>query len=170
MIDFFFYGTLLDDAVRATVVGRALPREEAAKAVLSAYRRVSVRGATYPAIRRDPRAQAPGLVFRGLHPREAARLSHFEGDGYEACRLPVALETGVVDHVWVFVPVEGVPVLPRPWDFESWARRHCRRYLASVRRYVREVDPGELAVIEREWRRQAAERDGRSVRHRGGAP
>lgn len=151
MLDFFFYGTLLDADVRTAVVGRALP--EAGEAVLEGHARVAVRGATYPAIRRDHRGAAPGAVFRGVGPREAARLSHFEGDGYEARRLPVALADGAQEQVWVFVPRPAMPLLPQPWEFESWARRHRRRYLAGVRGYVRGVDPGELDALERDWRR-----------------
>lgn len=159
MLDFFFYGTLLDEAVRISVVGRALPDMSAESAVMGGHRRIGVRGATYPAIQRDPHSEVPGLIFRGFTPDEAARLSHFEGEGYAARMLPVTLrEAGEWDRAWVFVPLDGVPLVPTPWDFGVWSRRHRRQYLAGVRGYVRSIVPRELAPMERDWRRRASAR------------
>jgi hypothetical protein len=53
MACYFFYGTLMDAAVRAAVLGRALPADAVIAAELAGWRRVRRRGATYPVLGPD---------------------------------------------------------------------------------------------------------------------
>lgn len=156
MVDFFFYGTLLDAAVREAVVGRAVPDACGEPAVLEGYKRVAVRGVTYPVILPDPAGSAPGMVFRGFAPHECARLSQFEGERYDARRRRVVLEAGGTDRPWVYVPVLRVPALARSWSFEDWARRHRARYVAAARKFARTLPPHELRLREQAWKRRLA--------------
>ncbi len=156
MADFFFYGTLLDPGVRAAVVGREVPDAAGEPAVLHGYKRVSVRGVTYPVILPDASDVVRGTVFRGFDAYECARLSRFEGERYGAHRREVALEAGATDRPWVYVPVRRVPALPRPWDYEQWARLHRRRYLAAARQFGRTLPAREIRAREQAWRRLGA--------------
>jgi len=156
MVDFFFYGTLLEPAVRAAVVGREVPDAAGEPAVLLGYKRVSVRGVTYPVILPDASGAVRGAVFRGFDAHECARLSQFEGERYGARRREIALEAGGADRPWVYVPVRRVPALPRRWDYEEWARLHRRRYLAAARQFARTLPAQEIRALERAWRRSGA--------------
>ncbi len=54
MACYFFYGTLMDAAVRAAVLGRLLPKTAIRAAELAGWRRVYRSGATFPVSCRPP--------------------------------------------------------------------------------------------------------------------
>lgn len=94
-MNFFFYGTLMDEDVRALVVGRRAPPSACRPAVLAGYRRVFRDGAAYPILVRarasegDGVTRVDGCLVAGLSKREISRLKVFEGEEYELTDLPV---------------------------------------------------------------------------------
>lgn len=124
----FVYGTLLFDAVRARVAGRALP---ARPATLPGYARRAVHGAVYPGVVREPGAATHGLLVEGVDARALARLDRFEGRLYERRRLPVRLAEGGFVHAGVYLvpPARRRALADAPWDPDAFAARHLEAYL-----------------------------------------
>jgi len=165
VLDFFFYGTLLDDDVRAAVLGRTAPACAPVPAVLAGFRRVPVSGRSFPALIADPRGRVDGALLAGLDAAAAARLSYFEGPEYDPLLRPVVDAAGVSRDAWVFVPAPRQPFMPglrpRPgrWDLASWQRRHKARYLRELRPAMAAAPAARLAELRQAWEdraRQAA--------------
>jgi gamma-glutamylcyclotransferase (GGCT)/AIG2-like uncharacterized protein YtfP len=133
---FFFYGTLLDPEVRREVMGRAAGALPAEPAVLAGYRRVYVRGKTYPVAVPDPASAVEGCLVRGLDRRAAQRLIDFETDEYDLVERTVVTGSGRTIRCRVFVA--GRRALPsvRPWDYETWRRRHRSAFGRRLRRGI----------------------------------
>jgi hypothetical protein len=133
---FFFYGTLIDADVRRAVLGPLAPRR-VEPASLRGWRRVPVRGKTYPVIVADPTAQVDGVLARGLNAASKHRLERYEdADLYALAGLDV-LPTGRTRPVpaQVFVAkAAGARSAPGEWEIETWQRRHKRRYLRTLGR------------------------------------
>lgn len=130
-MDFSFYGTLMDEDVRATVLGRALPAAKLMPATLVGYRRVCLTGTPYPVL--VPGAEGDlveGLLARGLSTNDSARLVRYEGDAYVVKVL--AVEAGATERVKarVFLPRGNVRVTDETWTLSEWRRE---RGAATVR-------------------------------------
>ena len=157
MLDVFVYGTLLDDEVRAIVLGRSAPAGPPVAAVLAGFRRVPVAGHSFPALIADPRGRVEGVVVAGLGAAEAARLSYFEGPEYRPLLRPVEDAAGTIRPAWVFVPAPRQPFMPglrpRPglWDLASWRRRHKASYLRGVRPAMAGASAAQLAELRQGW-------------------
>jgi gamma-glutamylcyclotransferase (GGCT)/AIG2-like uncharacterized protein YtfP len=157
MLDFFVYGTLLDDDVRALVLGRGGPAESPTPATLAGFRRVPVMGHSFPALIADPRGRVEGALIAGVGIAEAARLSYFEGPEYQALRRPVERADGSAGDAWLFVPAPRQPFMPglRPrlgsWDLATWQRRHKARYLPGLRRTMDAAPAPLLAELRQAW-------------------
>ena len=85
----FFYGTLLDPAVRRRVLGRTLSPRTQRPALLFDYTREHVAGRPYPMLVAHPGAVVDGVVARGLTTRDLARLDAYEGSEYRLAPLAV---------------------------------------------------------------------------------
>lgn len=161
MLDFFFYGTVLDDEVRAIVLGRFAPSEPPAPAVLAGFRRVPVAGRSFPALIADPRGRVEGVVLGGLGAAEAARLSYFEGPEYRPLLRPVEPAVGPAVAAWVFVPAPRQPFMPglrpRPglWDLAVWQRRHKAGYMRGLRPAMAGTPPARIAELRQDWEERA---------------
>ena len=107
MARFFFYGTLLDDAVRRAVVGEGAA---AMRAVLPGYRRVRVAGKAYPTLVADRQGKVAGLLCTTDHPDALAKIRDYEGEGYAVLACDVVTATGEVVGASVFVTRPGVLV------------------------------------------------------------
>jgi hypothetical protein len=131
---FFFYGTLLDPDVTALVLGRRLPPSAFAPARLPGHARRQAKGASYPIIVRDPRAEVVGAVVGGLSARDVARLSAYEGPGYRIAPLRVQM-AGATATVSAFEPLRHrLQPSGALWDLTAWRRRHKRVFIDRVRR------------------------------------
>ena len=102
--DFFFYGTLCDEDVRATVVGRRCAVEAA---TLDGHEAVPVERGRFPILLAQRGRAAAGVLCPDLSLGEAARLGLYEHEGrdYTARRLPVRTTAGQTRSAWVFVPL-----------------------------------------------------------------
>jgi hypothetical protein len=130
---FFFYGTLVDEDVRRAVLGPHAPRH-VEPALLDGWRRVPVRGRTYPVVVADPAASVDGVLVRGLNAAARRRLERYEdADLYEVTTLDV-LPTGRMRPVQAFVFVAKAAGFRRGsgrWEIGEWRRRHKRRFLLT---------------------------------------
>jgi hypothetical protein len=130
---FFFYGTLLDLDVASLVLGRRLPPQAFVPAALPGHARRRVKGASYPIVVRDPKAEVPGAIVGGLSARDVARLAHYEGPRYRIAPLKVRIG-GATTTVSVFEPLEErFQPTSGDWDLIAWQRRYKRAFLARVR-------------------------------------
>jgi hypothetical protein len=110
---FFFYGTLLDDALRRVVARKH-----------------------YPIIRRDAAASVAGAVTDTLGARDIARLRHYEGDGYELVAARIHDQDGADIAAQVFVPPEESGLVGAgDWNLDDWRREHRAAVLGRLRAY-----------------------------------
>jgi hypothetical protein len=131
-MDFFFYGTLLDPAVRRLVLGAGAGRLRLEPARLAGYRRCAQRAETAPVILRRAGGLVRGLLCRGLDARALARLEHFEGAGYRRVSLKVRQGRGRSRRAFAFIGAERGAAPVRSWRFDIWRRRHKRAFLARM--------------------------------------
>ncbi len=129
-MDFFFYGTLRDPEVRGRVLARKLPETCLEDAELDGFRPVFVKGKSYPMVVPGDGFTTPGLLVRGLGPRDAARLNAFEGVEYQTRTLTVTGERSGPVTARVFVPRAGVAGTGAEWTFEAWRARFRKKFLA----------------------------------------
>jgi ADP-ribose pyrophosphatase len=129
---FFFYGTLLDDALRRIVIGRDVALSEA---ILAGWRRCGVVGRQYPMLERDPSGTVTGVVTEALGAGEIARLRHYEGDGYELITADVRDRSGTDIAAEIFVPRPGTLVAAGDWSLAEWQRAHRAGVLDRLSTY-----------------------------------
>jgi hypothetical protein len=101
---FFFYGSLLDEAVRRRVLGpleRALVLEPA---TLEGWRRWRRRGLPWPMLRRAPGKRVDGVLAGPVSAAGARLLGRYEGRLYRTRALYVRRSDGRRLPALVFVP------------------------------------------------------------------
>ena len=131
---FFFYGTLLDPDVMATVIRRRLPPSAYVPAMLPGYARRRVKGGSYPIVLRDRRSVVHGAVVAGLSPRDVACLAACEGPGYRIGSRSVQVAARPL-RAHVFEPVvERFEPTAGRWDLVAWQRTSKKKFLERVRR------------------------------------
>jgi hypothetical protein len=134
-MDFFFYGTLLDDDVFALVTGRSVAPPDRCGAVADGYRRVFREGASYPILVATAGGRVNGALVSGVGPRETERLKTFEGDEYDLVQLTVRAHNRGPVRAQMFMAKAWVPGSAEEWHLAAWRRRHKRRYLARLRAF-----------------------------------
>jgi gamma-glutamylcyclotransferase (GGCT)/AIG2-like uncharacterized protein YtfP len=125
----FAYGTLMWPEVLEQVVGRRLSGEFA---VLSGYRRLRVKGESYPVIVPSAADSVEGIMYRGLNAREIRRLDLFEGKEY--CRTDVWLGrktafTYVLAEAWRHIADH------RPWHPDAFGPEQLAAFRADYRNW-----------------------------------
>lgn len=131
---FFFYGTLLDAEVRRRVLGAHAGGAELTPAVLEGWRRVYVRGRTYPVVTPARGCRVEGLLADGLSFAAARRVRLFESDEYRETARPVVTAGGRAVRARLFVGRHRSLATARPWTPEGWRRQHRAAYLESWRK------------------------------------
>jgi hypothetical protein len=154
MFSFFFFGTLQDDDLRELVLGRSIPREDIAKAILRGYRSIRLRSRVQPGIVEDPEGQVEGAVARHLDVAEASRISHYESGAYDIVLEPVDLLIGEQEKAWIFLSDPDLSAAPGEWSFKNWQQRHKPRSLVVARTWMARLNHAELASTEAEWRKR----------------
>jgi hypothetical protein len=125
---FFFYGSLLDPAIRRVVMGRCSETCRVVPATLSGWRRCRRREAIYPVLMPSPGAVVEGCLIEGVDAVAAARLTAFEGSAYRVAVLQVRLASGGVAAAFVFLPNRRL-ASPSSWSPAEWSRGRQRRAL-----------------------------------------
>lgn len=103
MHNLFAYGTLREETVQRTIIGRVVPLRPATLAGY-AKRTVTLGGTVYPRIERDAPSMVDGAVMT-LTDAELARVDAYEGSAY--VRVTVTLTDG--ETAFVYVKPEGDP-------------------------------------------------------------
>ena len=152
---FFFYGSLLDPAIRRAVMGPRATGGRVAPALLEGWRRRQRWETIYPILLRSRGAVVDGVVVDGLDPVAAARLTAFEGSAYQAVLLPVRLASGGAASAYVFLPNRRL-ASPSAWSRVEWSRGRQRRALRLA--HAEMARDGRIAMgrLLTAWRRRAA--------------
>lgn len=133
-MQFFFYGTLMDPAVRAIVLRRADDDVSVEPATLRGYRRWTMAGKTYPVVVPEKGASVDGVLMRGITPPEAWRLTRFEADAYDCVERRVKTDAGQHIRAWVYVAGPSAEWAAEAWDFVDWRRRYREAFLVRTRK------------------------------------
>jgi hypothetical protein len=118
---FFFYGTLMDRDSLSEALGRWVAPRALRPARLLGRRRAAVRGASYPVVVSQRGTVVKGVILRGVRPTEQARLSAYEGDGYELERALAELPGQRRVRVFLFKPKpRAYTIASKPWSLSGW--------------------------------------------------
>ena len=130
-MNFFAYGTLMDERIFRDVTGETCRR---AGGSLRGYVRRLVRGQVYPGIVECPEGSVSGVIYFDLPEKAWSRLDRFEGPMY--ARVPVDVwceDSGTVEALTYVIRDAFRHVLTdEEWDFEAFEARG----LAEFRREV----------------------------------
>ena len=153
-VDFFFYGTLRDSDVREVVMGPGAGGEVHA-GLLPGYRCAPVDGGRFPAVQADAGHAAPGVLAAAVSLTVAARLSFFEGEGYDygVERCAIELEDGAAD-AWVFLPSKRMQTEDGTWDIADWRARHKSQFVEKAIATMGGCDDDHLARHVARWRQR----------------
>lgn len=146
----FFFGTLLDPDVLRLVLGRELPPERRRPATLWGFRRVVVRGESYPALRAEPGARVDGMLVEGLSADQRRRVLYFEGEEFTPQPQTVVC-AGETLSALVFVATDATPLDRRDWRLANWQRDHKTDFLPMARDWMTSLDTADTAAAERRW-------------------
>lgn len=126
----FFYGTLMDPDVLGLVVGRPVADCALEPAILRGWRRVGVRGASYPMLVPAPGGKVEGRLWRGASSADLERLDAYEGPAWRLVLVEVELTSGERVAASVYLVIEGaLESTDEPWELAHWQARHKPRYL-----------------------------------------
>jgi gamma-glutamylcyclotransferase (GGCT)/AIG2-like uncharacterized protein YtfP len=131
-VRFFFYGTLMDEAVRRAVLGAAAQPLLVEPATLAGWQRCAIPGRSYPMVRPAADESVDGLLAEGIDGEGAARLDRFEGPEYRRTPLDVRRISGETVTAWVYVALHAGKGAARRWDFETWRRQHRAAMLRGL--------------------------------------
>ena len=155
-LDFFFYGTLRDPDVRDVVIGADIAYQ-LTDGRLPGHRTAPVEGGRFPAIQPDPKSAAVGVLASGLTLQAAARLSYFEGEGYDYGVGQYAVEMDSARAIaWIFPPSSALKPEAGVWDMEEWRRTHKAGFLAKATETMAAYDDGRRQHHESRWQRRLA--------------
>jgi gamma-glutamylcyclotransferase (GGCT)/AIG2-like uncharacterized protein YtfP len=130
--NFFFYGTLMDPAVLARVVGMNVTAARLRPAILEGYRRVCVSGQHYPSLVAAPGRQVAGRLFRGAGPEVQRRIAWYEDRDYDLRGVEVTGPAGIRSRALVYVAGPAMRLSDEDWEFEAWHRLHRRAFLTRL--------------------------------------
>ena len=133
---YFFFGTLMDRDVLATVLDRPVAPEEPVPAWLHDYRRVRAATASYPLLVPSPGVVVGGVVFWPRDNRDDVRIRHFEGEEYAERWLNVQLGGGRRRAARVFFGVAALQPTEEPWDLGAWTSAHKAAFLEQCRAWM----------------------------------
>jgi Gamma-glutamyl cyclotransferase, AIG2-like len=133
---YFFFGTLMDRDVLATVLDRPVAGAEIIPAWLHDYRRVRAATVSYPLLVPAPRVVVGGVVFRPRDDRDDVRIRHFEGEEYAARWMNVRLARRRRRAARVFFAAEALQATEESWDLVAWTSAHKPAFLAQCREWM----------------------------------
>jgi Gamma-glutamyl cyclotransferase, AIG2-like len=133
---YFFFGTLMDRDVLATVLDRPVAGAEMIPAWLHDYRRVRAAAVSYPLLVPAPGVVVGGVVFRPRDDRDDVRIRHFEGEEYAARWMNVRLGRGRRRAARVFFASEALQATAESWDLVAWTSSHKAAFLVQCREWM----------------------------------
>lgn len=152
MLDFFFYGTLLDDDVRRAVMPHQADRVGVRPAVLPGFRRVRARGESYPVLKRAQGRRLKGLLVEGLDRASVLAMAHFEGKDYHPEPVMVRDDADNWRRAYVFMPTSPRLAGTRRWDKRQWELREKAQIMPRIERWFSEFGAVEGNSNDISWR------------------
>lgn len=135
---YFFFGTLMDLDVLATVLDRPLAGGELCQAWLRGYRRVRAATAPYPILTPAAGLLVGGVLFHPRSGRDEVRILHFEDGEYIDRWLMARLPDGRRLPARVFFSLEALGRTDHPWHLAEWAHEHKAVFLEQCREWMRD--------------------------------
>ena len=136
VMTYFFFGTLMDREVLATVLDRPVAAGELSRAWLHGYQRVRAAGASYPVLLPAPGVVVGGVVFQPKDERDDVRIRHFEAGEYADRWLNVQLAGGRRLAARVFLALDALQATDEAWHLGPWARAHKAAFLEQCRQWM----------------------------------
>jgi hypothetical protein len=130
----FFYGTLLDTDVLQLVLGPEARGVSLTAARLDGWRRERARGKTYPIILPDAAGSVAGAVSSTVTSAAVARLSAYEGPGYDLIPCRPVLADGSAIDAQVFRPTQRLAADGAAWELARWQAADKAAFLSRLRR------------------------------------
>jgi hypothetical protein len=140
---YFFFGTLMDRDVLATVLDRPVAGDELGRAWLHGYQRVRAANTSYPILVPAPGVIVGGVVFQPKGERDDVRIRHFEDGEYAERWLTVRVAGGRRLVTRVFLALEVLQATDEPWDLGTWARTHKASFLERCQEWMRDCPAGD---------------------------
>ncbi len=148
---FFFYGTLMDDEVRADLLGRAVRDLAVTPGVLLHHRRCCARDGYYPVLVPETGGRVGGIFVDGVTRRLAMWVAHFEGTAYRPGAVTVQDPAGRCLRAWSFLPVRAGYASRSSWDLRVWQRRHKPAVRRAIAAWRREATAGHPLSLDAPW-------------------
>lgn len=128
----FVYGSLMFDGVWSRIVQH---RYEKQAAVLSGYRRLAVKGESYPGLVKSFNNSVEGVIYLDVTAQDIKRLDRFEGEFYKKIPVMVTSETGLVlnAEVYLFNRRNKNLLSNTPWDPLRFHTHHLRQFITKYR-------------------------------------
>ena len=135
---YFFFGTLMDRDVLATVLDRPVASHELSRGWLHGYQRARAAHASYPILVPASGVVVGGVVFQPKNRRDDTRIRHFEDGEYAERWLIVHLAGGRRLAARVFLALEVLQATDEAWDLAAWASAHKTAFLEQCREWMRD--------------------------------
>lgn len=153
-MQWFFFGSLMDPDVLATVLNRRLPDDQRIPATLHGYTRVTVKAESYPALRPEPGGRVEGIFVEQLSEDEGKRICFFEGEEFHLEEHPLELANGEYRHAVAFMLNENYSTEPHHWDLGHWRAIYKQGFLdmtAEWMRYYGDPSNPDFATLDSQW-------------------
>ncbi|MEO1469738.1 MAG: NUDIX domain-containing protein [Pseudomonadota bacterium] len=115
----FFFGTLRDEALLSTVIGRALVPGELVAGHVVDRQAWQVRGEAYPMLRVAPGARTQGVLFTPASAGELETIAFYEEAEYGLTPVTVATAAGPVEAHF-FDATDKLAPGDGPWSLADW--------------------------------------------------
>lgn len=151
---FFFYGSLMDAAVRDIVFG--MPTVANA-AVLAGWSRVAIAGDSFPVIVPEVGNAVSGVLVEVPDGDPVARLRYFEDLDYRVDTMTVTCGDGTRVAAQVCVDTGIVLRTSTPWSFARWQAEERAVFLEIARAFMAQFGLVAIEDADALWRRLKAE-------------
>ncbi len=151
MMNWFFFGSLMDQEVLEIVVGRTVLENEMIVAELPGYRRISVANESYPALAHTPNQVVEGVLIESLDASEALRIMYFEGEEYKPEEVQLRLKNQKPVSAFCFLPTPDLKVLDLEWDFDKWRQDHLNDFLHLSEEWMSSYGKLDFAEVNAQW-------------------
>jgi len=153
MVDFFFYGTLRDAAVRRIVLGLDVASTSIDPATLDGYRCAPVENGRFPGLVRSVDDVAQGMLVRAVPIEAAIRTSFFEGEvaDYTVASVTVDLETGDLAPAWTYMPTASLALAAGYWSLSRWRQTYRSNFVQDAEKRMNQATPEALDAYRAGW-------------------
>lgn len=130
MKNVFVYGSLMFDDVWNRIVQCQYEKNTA---VLAGYKRLCVKGKTYPGLVKTFGCSVEGVVYLNVSAQDIQRLDRFEGEYYK--KIPVAVSSegshALDAEVYLFRQSYKHLLGNTPWDPDQFQTHHLRQFITN---------------------------------------